>query len=210
MDIPLNAAVYCDNERYGRSTNVIFNPTTNILTHVVVREEKRPYTERMAPVRYITRSDHDRIYLSCSRETAAHFIPFYKTEYVLVDAPIYHEDAYTWPYVKSQTRQTRTKVTSHNLPLYTREVHRGARVEATDGRIGRVDEFLIDAEDQHITHLVMRESHLWDEKDITIPVDAINSMDGKVVHLTLSKKEVAQLPTVVIKRPFLQRLRQPA
>ena len=205
MDIPLNATVYCENKKYGRSTNVIFNPTTNMLTHFVVREAKRPHTERLLPIRLVEQSDHDTIHLSCDPKTAANFAPFHQAEYVVVQAPTFHEDTYHWPYATLKTRPKRTTITHRNLPLYTRAVHKGAKVRATDGRVGVVDEFLIDPEDQHITHLVMREGHLWAEKAVTIPIDAIDSMEGDVVTLKLSKKEVAQLPTVAIKRPLFQR-----
>ena len=32
-----------------------------------------------------------------------------------------------------------------------------------------VDELLVDPENEHITHLVMREGHLWGQKDVVYP-----------------------------------------
>jgi len=43
-------------------------------------------------------------------------------------------------------------------------VRRGTRVEATDGHVGHVDEFVVNPENGHITHSVMREGHLWGKK----------------------------------------------
>ena len=56
-------------------------------------------------------------------------------------------------------------------------VRRGSRVRATDGDVGRVDEFLVDRETAHITHLVLREGHLWGQKDVLIPVSEIGQID---------------------------------
>ena len=52
-------------------------------------------------------------------------------------------------------------------------VRRGTRVEATDGYVGKVDEFVVNPDNGHITHLVMREGHLWGKKDVTIPLSAM-------------------------------------
>jgi 3-phosphoglycerate kinase len=76
-------------------------------------------------------------------------------------------------------------------------VRRGARVEATDGR---VDLFLVDPNSGHITHLCLRESHLRGEKVVCIPVSEIGEIKEKVVHLKVDKEAVASLPSVPVKR----------
>jgi hypothetical protein len=40
-------------------------------------------------------------------------------------------------------------------------------VEATDGHVGNIAEFLIDPRTDAITHLVLREGHLWGRKYVT-------------------------------------------
>lgn len=62
--------------------------------------------------------------------------------------------------------------------------------------MGRVDEFLVDPCCEHVTHLIMREGHLWGQKDISIPVDEIDRMEKDTVYLKLSKREIEALPTV--------------
>lgn len=37
-----------------------------------------------------------------------------------------------------------------------------------------------------ITHLVLRESHLWGQKDVTIPVSEIDRMEDNVVYHKLN------------------------
>jgi hypothetical protein len=66
--------------------------------------------------------------------------------------------------------------------------------------VGRVDEFLIDPENDHITHLVMREGHLWGQKDVTIPISEIDRIEGDSVYLKLSKDEVEALPAIPMHR----------
>jgi hypothetical protein len=79
-------------------------------------------------------------------------------------------------------------------------MHRGARVEATDGHVGRVDEFLVDPMDGHITHLVLREGHLWGEKYVTISVSQIARLEEDAVYLKLDKQSIEALPTISARR----------
>jgi sporulation protein YlmC with PRC-barrel domain len=62
--------------------------------------------------------------------------------------------------------------------------------------VGRVDEFLVDPENEHITHLVMREGHLWEQKEVTIPVSAIARVEEDAVYLKLDKASIEALPAV--------------
>jgi sporulation protein YlmC with PRC-barrel domain len=90
-------------------------------------------------------------------------------------------------------------VAHERLPPGELAVRRGSHVQATDGAVGRVDEFLVDRESEHITHLVLREGHLWGQRDVLVPVSEIGRIDENTVHLTLSKEEVANLPTMSVR-----------
>jgi len=79
-------------------------------------------------------------------------------------------------------------------------VRRGAKVVASDGTAGKVDEFLVTKDGLHVTHLVLREGHLWGQRDVVIPVSKVQRMTEGTVYLSLSKKEVGSLPVVAIRR----------
>jgi sporulation protein YlmC with PRC-barrel domain len=79
-------------------------------------------------------------------------------------------------------------------------VRRGTRVEATDGYVGKVDEFVVNPENGHITHLVMREGHLWGKKDVIIPLSAMGDTHGDTVFLKIDKQQIESLPTFPLKR----------
>jgi sporulation protein YlmC with PRC-barrel domain len=79
-------------------------------------------------------------------------------------------------------------------------IRRGAPVRATDGRVGRVDEFLIDPANEHITDLVLREGHLWGQKDMTIPISEIDRFEDDIVYLNLDKEQIEALPTIAVRR----------
>lgn len=79
-------------------------------------------------------------------------------------------------------------------------IRRGARVVAQDGQVGQVDEFVVDRPSEHITHLVMREGHLWEQRDIIIPASYIERIEDNAVYLSINRASVITLPTVPVHR----------
>ncbi|MGA9776450.1 MAG: PRC-barrel domain-containing protein [Candidatus Dormiibacterota bacterium] len=85
-------------------------------------------------------------------------------------------------------------VASDRVPMGEVEVHRGDHVHATDGDIGRVQGVLVNSSDHRVTHVLLAEGHLWGQKRVLIPIDAVTSVDDGVV-LNLTKDEVRDLPS---------------
>ena len=79
-------------------------------------------------------------------------------------------------------------------------MHRGTRVEAKDGYVGKVDEFVVNAKNGHITHLVMREGHPWGKKDVIIPFSAMDKTLDGTMFLKLKKHQIKSLPTFPMHR----------
>jgi sporulation protein YlmC with PRC-barrel domain len=202
MDIPVNVEVYCTDGLAGRSTYVIVNPLSRKVTHLVVKETGAPHTEHLVPVNLVTETTHDLVRLGCIRDQLKNMEPFIETEYIREGIPDYerYEDSYmVWPYqVPEVTRSV--PVRHKRVPHGELAVRRGARVRASDGRIGRIDEFLVDPEDGHITHLILREGHLWGEKDVTIPISEIERIEENMVYLKLNKRDIGKLPAIPIRR----------
>ncbi len=201
MNLPLNVDVHCVDGRCGRSTHIILNPTTEQVTHLVVREQWPSRIERLVPVNWVIVSARDVIVLKEARERFSQLEPFNQTEFVYTDVPHHATDpklTLIWPYAVPAMRLVDEKM--RRIPPGELAVRRGSRVWATDGRLGRVDELLVDPEDGQITHLVLREGHLWGEKVVTIPVSQIDRIEENVVHLKVNKKSVGQMPSIPVKR----------
>lgn len=191
MDIPVHAEVKCSDGPCGRSDEVIVNPTTQQVTHLVVREEQGSYAERLVPVELVTQTSPGHVSLNCSMEQLGRMEPFVDHQYV----PIWPTGSFAplgepGIVVLSQER----------VPQGETAIHRGAHVEAMDGHLGRVDELLIDPSSERITHLVLREGHLWGQKDVTIPVSEIDHIEADRIYLKLDKHAVEELPAVPIHR----------
>lgn len=87
-------------------------------------------------------------------------------------------------------------VDEEQVPKGEVSVHSGMHIHATDGRMGRLDTLVLDQETGAITHLLMREGHLWGKKDIAIPITAVDYADGDEIHVNLDKDAVHALPEV--------------
>jgi hypothetical protein len=91
---------------------------------------------------------------------------------------------------------TEGQIARFHIPPSEVALHRGARVKATDGYVGQVDEFLVDPISEQITHLVLCEEHMWGRKDVGIPISLVKHVEGDTVYLKVDKHTIEALPAV--------------
>jgi hypothetical protein len=182
---------------------LVMNPTTKEVTHMVVREQHAPHRERLVPANVVGKTTPEQMELRCSAAELDKMAPFVENHFVKVAVP--HDvnvgGMYSFAYTIPETRIETVTVHSERIPPDERAIRRGARVHTIDGHnIGKVDEFLVDPTDCHLTHLVMREGHLWATKEIAIPISELKYIGEGEVHLKLSRAQVEQLPEIPIHR----------
>ena len=206
IDIPLGADVLCEGSSCGISVALVMNPVTEEVTHMVVKEQHAPHRERLVPVSVVGKTTSEQMELSCSTAELVKMEPFVETHFIKVKVPHYLPTGgmLSFPYAIPDPQVEKLAIHSEQIPPHELAVRRGARVHATDGRIGQVDEFLVDPANCHVTHLVLREGHLWAKKEIVIPISEIERFGEKEVYLKLSKKQVERLPEIPIHRGMLQ------
>ncbi len=200
MDIPIGASVVCEDGQAGQVTCIVLNPIKEQVTHFVVRPRHAPHKEVLVPLAWIKGGDHQKIQLNCTLQAFESAEPFVESEFI--QTTFEHLEAreqMAWPLVVAETRYV--PVHHQRIPLDELAVRRGARVVDKSGKeVGTVDEFLVDPADGRITHLVMREAHLWGQMDVSIPVSGIERVRENKVRLNLSRQEIAELPEVPIRR----------
>jgi hypothetical protein len=202
MDIPINVDVWCDGELCGRSTCLIVNPINTRVTHLVVIENDFPYIERLVPVETILASSSKSIQLRCDKARLSGMEPFKEADFIsagrLESTLPLGKPYLVWPY--SVYAGAPMLLEYELIPAGEVVIRRGTPVKATDGQVGRVDEFLVDPHNDTITHLVLRQGHLWGRKDMTIPVSEIDRIAEDGVYLKLGKNVIATLPAVPVQR----------
>lgn len=201
-DIPLNANVQCSDSPCGKSTNFIINPVTRKVTHIVVEDKSLPnYPTRLVPVENIASATHEQITLSCTKDDVAHMKPFSTAHFIhesVADMGDVPGGSYALPYAVTDTSYT--PVAEVQIPLGELAVHAGMDVEASDGKVGKLDELVLDKDSGDITHIHMLEGHLWGKKEVAIPVSDISFCDTNTVYLKIDKNAVHALPSVKVKR----------
>ena len=206
MDISINAKVLCTDGECGHVTQVLINPVTKKVTHMVVKETGILGQERKVSIEYIVDSLPQKINLRIDKESFQQLDYFVSNKYVMGEEPfdVYLQDQYyLHPFVVpiydsdySYNNIYFKRVA--NIPAGEIAIYHGVEVFATDGKVGKVDEFLVSSQDNKITHLVLREGHIWDQKHITIPVSEIDHINIDGVYLTLTKEAISQLPAIPV------------
>lgn len=203
MEIPLGVQVHCTDGRCGRSTYVIVNPTNDEITHLVVRERQPSRIEHLVPINWVKSTAADVIMLDHTKEEFLSLEQFNQQEFIYTDLPHHATDpklTLLWPYAVPTKRVIDSQI--RPIPPGQLAVRRGARVRATDGPVGKIDEFIVDPETCFITHLVLREGNLLGKKYVTIPISEIDKIEEKIVHLKIGKEQVAEMPTVQVRRSW--------
>ncbi len=200
-NIPLKAKVQCTDAACGKTTNVIVNPVNLQVTHVVVEDKKLPsYSTRLVSVDKVAGATADQVTLNCSFDDVAAMQPFIVNDFVQQSGSgmAYESgDAYSSQYVVNDTAYD--SVQAENMPKGELGLYSGMKIEASDGKIGKLDELVLDPKTGAVTHLQMREGHLFGKKDVAIAVSDIDFTDGETIYLKLDKKTVKALPAIKVK-----------
>lgn len=210
MDIPINAKVFCQSDECGKTTCVIINPISKVVTHIVVQEKGFIGIERLIPVDEILESKDDQIALRCTLSEFSKFESFTESHYIggedqFLDyqAEHYYYHPYMMPEFDDIFEYEPMYEEIERIPPCEFGVHQGATIHATDGKVGQINEFLISPVDNHISHLILKEGHLWGKKLVTIPVSEIDRIETDRVYLKLNKQAIEKLPTIPVKRDFI-------
>lgn len=202
-DIPLDAGVQCSDGECGTTMSLVVNPVSRTVTHVAIHDEKLPNSAtRLVPSQEVVSVTKDQITLKCTREDVAGMHPF------LVDNLVQQSPsgwanrpgtAYSARYVFNDTAYT--SVQEQDIPKGELSLVSGMHVETRDGKKGKLTELVLDPNSGQITHLLVREGHLWNKKDLAIPVDDVDLFDGDTIYLKLDERAVRELPDIPVKHP---------
>jgi sporulation protein YlmC with PRC-barrel domain len=184
----------------GRVTQVVLDPIKDEVTHLIVEPEHRQGLGRLVSMD-LTEVAADHVDLRCTRAEfddlqvaeEVRFLPgtegypgFESNQMLLL------------PYFGGNTTEP---VVEDTLPMGEVSVQRGEKVYATDGLIGEVEGLVADRRNYHVTHIVLKEGHLFSHKDVAIPIHAVRAVDADGIRLSMRKHDVGDLPPVEYQHP---------
>jgi uncharacterized protein YrrD len=217
MKLELGCPVSCADGDYGTLADVVVDPTTQRVTHLVVEPHGSPVAARLVPVD-VAAEGGDGLALSVTREEAGHLEPLRESAYLRLgefpaqdpDWDVGIEETYALPYYAGADGLGLGPVDfdPHVIETYDRvpkgevELRRTSAVVTSDGhRAGHIDGFVVDGD--HITHVVLEHGHLWGRHEIAIPIGAVATVEVDAVALSLSKDEVGALERMRLDRRHL-------
>ena len=209
-EIPLDAKIVCVDGEYGKSSHIIIEQNTKKVTHFVVEVSNLLESHKyLVSIERVVRTTPKSVALDCTKKELTAMPSFtemqffnpitYKYE-ALIDfseEAIARRNSYLMWSDPSLDADPSADIFSmpieaELIPTGEMAVRKGAWVEATDGHIGRVEEFLVDPSDRHITHLVLEKGHLWHKKVLTLPLSEILYMNEDYIYLKLNKQAISQ------------------
>jgi sporulation protein YlmC with PRC-barrel domain len=198
-EIPLKAKVQCSDSPCGKSTNVILNRDTHQVTHVAIEDKKLPDNPtRLVPIDNVASTTQEQITLNCTRDEVTHMEPFIISQVIQETGSGMAYATGTSEYVVDDTGYD--VVNMEQVPAGEMALDPGMKIIASDHTVGKLDELVLDPQSGAITHLQMREGHLWGKKDVAIPVADVDFTDGETIYLTIDKDAVQALPAVPVNR----------
>ena len=193
MDMPFNAQVECLDGVCGQSSCLIVNPSTCFISHVVVQDNADPDAYYLVPFEEIKLAFPHLIQLRCT---------YYELQQMPRFVHITHEHRmkpYTFYPPGSSIGPTMiwendlVPIAHELVPEGEVAVHAKAQVEAHDGPLGQVDEFLLDPSTEQIDYLVLRERHLWHDRELIVPASQIDLFASDTIYLKSDKQVIEQL-----------------
>lgn len=192
----LGAAARCSDGSCGVVSRTILDPATRAVTHLVILPRHHSVDGRLVPVDVVETTTSEETRLRCTLAEFARFEPSEEVDVAEgeigslgIGPPV------TGLGVDVGMGYSNPVIVSHAVPLGETEVARHESVHCVDGEIGQVEGFIVSSADHRVTHVLLKEGHLWGRRQVAIPVSAVSSVDAGI-RLNITKQEVEDLPPV--------------
>ena len=208
-EFTLGVGANCSDGPCGEVTRIVLNPATRTVTHLAVEPRHHREAGRLVPVERVEAAVGE-VRLGCTLAEFDQLDPAEEVEQAegLDYAGGYGPDAVvgygdvggmgvgassSGMAIGGSLGHHKPMVISDAVPEGESDVARHERVHATDGELGQLKGFAVDPADYRVTHVLLREGHLWGRKEVAIPVSAVASLDDGI-WLNITKNQVEELP----------------
>jgi sporulation protein YlmC with PRC-barrel domain len=205
MIFRIGADASCTDGACGQVSRVIVNPVAREVTHLAVDPKHRRGPGRLVPVDLVDTTT-GQIQLRCTLAEFQTLQPAEVTESVPDLDPTGHvrqrvqnprltrPAGEVWLNRDPDEPDAPQEVTVDSVPSGEVAVHRGLTVCATDGEMGQVQGLVVEPDGRLVTHVLLQERHMLSRKEVAIPVGAVTKIGTLLIHLSLTKHQVEDLP----------------
>jgi hypothetical protein len=200
----------CTDGVCGHVSRVVVDPADWAVTHLVVVPSKPQELGRLVPINLVDAAAGE-IRLRCTTAEFYNLSRGEKTEFVQGTGDYSkYKQGQSGSQVSDMENLVRSGLsitgrlpqtfTYDSIPPGKVAVRGGDHVHATDGDIGKVDGVAVAPGSHHVTHVLLREGHIWGHRQVAIPTSAVTRIDAGV-QLNITKQQVKHLPPVILDRP---------
>jgi len=214
MPFRIGADASCTDGACGQVSRIIVNPATREVTHLAVDPKHRHGPGRLVPVDLVDATT-GQIRLRCTLAEFQALRPAQETESVRDLDPTGHghpdnaPKKVNWAFVGGGVvmrpgrgePEAPPQVTVDYVPPGAVDIHRELIVRATDDDIGQVQGLVVEPSGHQVTHVLLQAGHMWGRKEVAIPIGAVTKIGTLLIHLSLTRRQVKDLPPVSIDHP---------
>jgi sporulation protein YlmC with PRC-barrel domain len=217
MRLDLGSRVRCTDGAYGELADVVVDPTTRRVTHLVVCPHHRAEDTRLVPIARAKAGEQgSEVLLDATLAEVGDLEALRESAYLRrgemppqdPDWEVGIENAYALPYFTAgdgfgaapADGDPHVVVSYDRVPKGDVEIRRASRVTSSDGHVvGHVDGLVV-GDDQHISHVMLEHGHAWGRREVGIPIAEVDRVVNDEVVLKLSRDAVGALPSVRVHR----------
>jgi len=214
MPFRIGADARCTDGACGQVSRVIVNPVNRGVTHLAVDPKHRHGPGRLVPVDLVDATT-GQIRLRCTLAEFQTLRPAQETESVPDLDPTGHGHPDNapkkakgvvvgmggMPGMRPREPEAPQQVTVDYVPSGAVDIHRELIVCATDGEIGQVQGLVVEPGGHLVTHVLLQAGHMRGRREVAIPIGAVTKIGTLLIHLSLTRHQVKDLPPVDIDHP---------
>jgi sporulation protein YlmC with PRC-barrel domain len=209
----IGADASCSDGACGHLSRIIVNPVAREVTQLVIEQRHRNGSGRLVPVD-LADATTGQLRLRCTLAEFQALPPAQKTEVVPDLDPTGPGDPRSGPRVGilpvpggafgvtggarrgqgTGRSAAPEQVTVDSVPFGEVAIRPELTVCATDGEIGQVQGLVVEPGGRQMTHVLLREGSAWGRKEVAVPIGAVTKIGTLLIHLSLTKRQVKDLP----------------
>jgi len=208
MNLPLGSTVRCSDGAVRELADIVVDGPGKRVTHIVVQPKRQHEDARLVSLELVGEDANGGVSLFCTAETLDGLERV--REYAYLPAGQQPEENPQWdvgvedvlvvPSVEPLDMAEPELDPNVNL-MYDRVPKGEVELRATSSvyskdehRVGSLNGVVI-GQDGAITELTLQRGHLWWQRELSVPVEAIASLENDVATLAVEKSELKRFPS---------------
>jgi sporulation protein YlmC with PRC-barrel domain len=212
MRLELGTPVRCTDGHFGELRDAVIDPRAKRVTHLVIGPHHNPSATRLVPIELADGGAEQEIALHCSLMEANAFdsaqdFAYLRLDELPVEDPNWDigiENVLAMPYYQAgdpvgsaYAYSDKVAVSYDRVPKGDVEIRHSSPVTSSDGHVvGHVGGFVVDDDDEQITHLMLEQRHLWRRRRVSIPMSSVTKVETDSVEVHMTKRQLKALPSM--------------